>query len=317
MKISVYITSYNQKAYLAEAIESVLAQTLPPHQILIVDDRSTDGSQELIAGYVSRWGDRIQAIYHERNLGVTASRIDALQAVTGDFVTYVDGDDRFLPTKLEKEAKILYSHPNAQIAFSNFYYLSEDGIRLCAWAEHKAPPQGNVFACVFSRNFPRRTLFRCELVNYAAWKEIGFHDRHLALYEDYEMRIRLTKKLSTVYCNEPLSEYRRAKTGLSFSQADRHLVSLNYIYQKNLALLNDLPTEKRDRLRYKFGEFQAGIAKDASRQIVENSGRSPSGKITALKYYLNSLKYQLAPIDYNFILSLLVPEIKNLKNLKS
>jgi glycosyltransferase involved in cell wall biosynthesis len=313
MKISVYITSYNQKAYLAEAIESVLAQTLAPHQIIIVDDRSTDGSQELIAGYVSRYNDRLQAIYHERNLGVTPSRIDALQAVTGDFVTYVDGDDRFLPTKLEKEAELLYGHPNAQIAFSNFYYLSEDGIRLCTWADKKTPPQGNVFSCVFARNFPRRTLFRCELVDYAAWKEIGFHDRNLSLYEDYEMRIRLTKKMSTVYCDEPLSEYRRAKTGLSFTQADRHFVSLNYIYQKNLSLLNDMPPEKRDRLRYKFGEFQAGIAKDASWQIVENSGRSLNGKIAALKYYLNSLKYQLAPIDSKFILSLLIPKIKNLK----
>ena len=111
-RISVYITSYNQKEYLVEAIDSVLNQTLKPFEIIIVDDCSTDGSREVIAGYALRYPDLVNPIYHTRNQGVAQARIDALQMVTGDYVTYVDGDDRYLPTKLEKEARLLQENAN-------------------------------------------------------------------------------------------------------------------------------------------------------------------------------------------------------------
>ena len=105
--ISVYITSYNQREFLAEAIDSVLAQTLPPHQIIVVDDCSTDGSQDIIADYARAHRGLFSPIYHRDNTGVAQVRADALAAVTGDLVTYVDGDDRYLPTKLEQEAAAL------------------------------------------------------------------------------------------------------------------------------------------------------------------------------------------------------------------
>ncbi len=65
----------------------------------------------------------ITPIYHFYNKGVTQNCIDALNSVTGDYVTYVDGNDRFLSSKLEKESKLLQENPNAHIAFSNFYLI--------------------------------------------------------------------------------------------------------------------------------------------------------------------------------------------------
>ncbi|MBT7715794.1 MAG: glycosyltransferase family 2 protein, partial [Deltaproteobacteria bacterium] len=87
MKISVFITSYNQKKFLIEAIESVLNQTLSPFQIIVVDDSSKDLSQEVIAGYAARYPNLITPIFHKRNTGVAQVRIDALNAVNGDYVT--------------------------------------------------------------------------------------------------------------------------------------------------------------------------------------------------------------------------------------
>jgi glycosyltransferase involved in cell wall biosynthesis len=279
MKISVYITSYNQKRYLKEAIESVLAQTLKPCQIIIVDDCSSDGSQELIAGFHSQHPDLIIPIYHTQNTGVTQVRIDALQVVAGDYVTYVDGDDRFLPTKLEKEARLLQASSHAQIAFSNNFYMTADGVHTGIWAEEVKPPEGDIFCQTFARDFPKRNLFRMELVNYHAWEKVGFYDPNLQIYEDYDMRIRLTKHLRAVYYDEPLTEIRRCNTGLSSSKSGRHFEALDYIYQKNKALLVDLGDAERDYVTRKFGEWIARVATRASGEALNESQPHQAAKL--------------------------------------
>jgi glycosyltransferase involved in cell wall biosynthesis len=289
MKISVYITSYNQKRYLKEAIESVLAQTLKPCQIIIADDCSSDGSQEVIAGFHSQHPDLITPIYHTQNTGVTQIRVDALQVVTGDYVTYVDGDDRFLPTKLEKEAKLLQASSHAQIAFSNNFYMTMDGVHTGIWANETRPPEGDIFCQTFARDFPKRNLFRMELVDYQAWKRVGYYDPNLQIYEDYDMRIRLTKYLQAVYYDEPLTEIRRCNTGLSSSKSERHFEALDYIYQKNKSLLADLGDADREYVNRKFGEWIAGVATRASEEAL-NEGRSHQ----AAKLFLNAWHYDPA-----------------------
>lgn len=307
MKISVFITSYNQKEYLAEAIESVLNQTWHPSQIIIIDDYSEDGSQELIAGYASRYSDLILPIYNTRNIGVAQCRILALEAVTGEKVTYVDGDDRFLPTKLEKEGKALEKHSTAHIAFSNNYYMTKDGQRKSIWADGVVPPEGKVFLDTFARDYPRGSLFRMELVDYNEWKRIGFHDPSLNLYEDFDMRIRLTKSLRTVYCDEPLSEIRMHGQGLASSKAQKHLLALEYLFKKNRCLLNDVSDPERRKVESSFKEFLARVAKKAAREMLEKEKMKIGSRKEAMKYYLLSLKYGTEGLDPILISKLCLP----------
>ena len=291
MKISVYITSYNQKFLLGEAIESVLAQTLKPAEIIIVDDSSTDGSQELIASYCSIYPDRIVPIYHSQNRGIALSRIDALQKVSGDYVTYLDGDDRYLPTKLEKEAALLLKNSDAQIAFSNNHYISIDGSRIGRWADdNELPPQGYVFCQTFARDFPKGNLFRMELIEYGYWKKIGFHDSNLSMYEDYDMRIRLTKYLKTVYKNELLTEIRRHNKGLSNAPAAEHLKAFEYIYRKNAPLLFDLSAGERKRVEKSLHDWMARFAMRAAREAMAGKGSNLLNIKQILNYYTKMLK---------------------------
>ena len=287
MKISVYITSYNQKNYLVEAVDSVLAQTLKPHQIIIADDCSTDGSRGVIEGYRSRYPALITPLLHERNTGVAQVRIDALNAVTGDWATYVDGDDRLLPAKLEKEWGALKKRPDARIAFSNYFYMDEFGAHTGVWADDDKPPEGYVFKEVFARAFPRGNLFRKELVDYGAWKEIGFHDPKLAIYEDYDMKIRLTKKLKVAYHDEPLSEYRLHGKGLSKSGIQKHLEAFEYIFEKNRPLLDDLSAGDRGFVVERFNRWVINLARGAA---AESLGEGHLVK--AAKYYFKMLGYK-------------------------
>lgn len=263
MKISVYITSYNQNKFLKEAIDSVLNQTVTPYQVIIVDDCSSDGSRDIIAAYASRHQRLITPIYHETNTGVAQTRIDALQAVSGDYVTYVDGDDRLLPTKLEKESTVMKGHPKAKIVFSNTYYINEAGRRIGLWADNERPAEGNVFFNIFTNDFPAYTPFRNELVDFREWEKIGFHDPHLTIYEDFDMRIRLTKTCPAVYCEAPLNEYRLHKKGLSTVKREEQYNAISYVYHKNKHLLSDLDVEAKDRVRQKLSEWIIKLFRDS------------------------------------------------------
>jgi glycosyltransferase involved in cell wall biosynthesis len=308
MKISVYITSYNQKEYLIEAIESVLRQTLRPAQIVVVDDCSTDGSQELISGYASRHSALITPVFHASNQGVARTRNDGLRATTGDHVTHVDGDDRFLPTKLEKEARLLQDNADAQIAFSDYYYVNTEGTRTGRWAEREKPPQGDVFRQVFARDFPNHTLFRSALINREAWQSIGVFDPSLLLYEDYDMLIRLTRYLRVVYHDEPLSEYRLHEVGLSRASAAEHLAALNYIYEKNRSLLNGLSSASAREVEGKLRAWMARIARRGLEEAMEEA-RQQFGRGHALRKYLQTIRAQPAcSVHYKLILRVILPD---------
>ncbi len=271
MKISVWITSYNQKGFLKEAIESVLNQTLKPFQLIIVDDASKDGSQELINSYYIKYPEIITPVLHKKNTGVAQVRVDALNAVKGDYVTYVDGDDLFLPEKLELESKAMKKNREADIVFSNHRMIHHKTKKtLSTWIETTPPPEGIVFKETFTRRFPKGRLFQMELVNYQAWKKIGFHDPKLKIYEDYDMRIRLTKQLKVKYVPLCLSEKRAHRFGLSSSSYEVHLDSLNHIYSKNISLLKDIPLKDKAYILNEINRFyRRAFYKNSAQRALE------------------------------------------------
>jgi glycosyltransferase involved in cell wall biosynthesis len=308
MRISIYITSYNQKEYLVQAIESVLNQTLRPSQIVLVDDCSTDGSQELISSYASRYHELITPVFHTSNQGIAQTRNDGLRATTGDHVTHVDGDDRFLPAKLENEARLLRDNPDAEIAFSDYYYINAGGTRTGRWARREKPPQGDVFCQAFARDFPNHTLLRSALINREAWQSIGPYDPSLSLYEDYDMLIRLTKRLRVVYRDEPLSEYRLHEVGLSRASAAKHLAALNYIYEKNRPLLDGVSRASASEVEEKLRQWMARIARRGVEEDIEDA-RLRLGRGHALRKYLQIVRAQPEySVHYKPILRILLPD---------
>src|SRR5918994_741925 len=129
MKISCVIVSYNNGKLLEEAAMSVVRQTRPVDEIIIADDASTDGSRQLIDALANRYSN-VKPIFRERNLGVSANRDLGMRAVGGDVVTYLDGDDHFLPTKIEAEARA-FGHSAGVIAYSDVRFIDrrDDSVR--------------------------------------------------------------------------------------------------------------------------------------------------------------------------------------------
>ena len=106
--ISLIIPAYNAERYLGEAIDSVLNQTLPPTQVIVVDDGSTDRTSEV----ARRYGDAINFV-SQPNAGTSAARNRGLLLADQPLITFLDADDRYLPEKLERQSQRLLADPDA------------------------------------------------------------------------------------------------------------------------------------------------------------------------------------------------------------
>ena len=275
MNISVYITSFNQREFLKEAIDSVLEQTLQPNEIVIVDDASTDSSQDLIEEY-SLKESIIKPHYNKENLGITKTRNIALSLVTGDLITWLDGDDVYLPDKLKIQYELM-QQVNADLVYTNFY-ISEKDINTIkkVWCSDisQLPESNNVLKEVLSRDFPRNTLFRYEMISKYLLNNIGSYDEKIDIYEDFEYRIRLTTNAHTAFSMKALSVYRLHGEGLSNKSKAIHKSCLSYIYRKH------------EKLIYSFTPKQQ---EEVNRIINKNLSKFENKKISEKK----SLKFKI------------------------
>ncbi len=293
MNITACITSYNQSRYLVEAIESVLAQTMPPAEILIVDDASTDDSPAIITAYANRLPELIRPILRERNQGVAATFNEGLESASGDYLSYLAGDDRWLPAKLEREARRLAASDRPDGVFADFYFTNADGERVFRWAAGRRPPEGDVLPQVLARDFPRRTLFRAELVNIHLWRQAGRFDPDFGLYEDWDMKIRLATTLRFGYVAEALSEYRRHAQGLSMVEPAAHLAATDHIERKHAALYQSLAAAHGPYLRRQLASWRAHVLRGAARGAAVR--RAPGFRREAWRLYRQSLTYEPRP----------------------
>jgi hypothetical protein len=159
----------------------------------------------------------------------------------GDLLCILDGDDRWLPQKLEKEWTALQKNPGAQIAYSGVSLIDGSGAYLASWNEglRGDPPAGDVLVEVYSKCFFRstRSVFRNELVTHHAFQEEGHCDERLDSYWDWERKIRYTARFKAAYSGESLVEYRKHGTGFSKRPGGVHLKAFVDVYEKHLPLL--------------------------------------------------------------------------------
>jgi len=112
--ISVIIAVYNAERYIGEAVESALRQTLPPAEVIVIDDGSTDRTSEVAQSF----GDAIR--YERRSrAGFAAGRNRGVELSTGDYLSFLDADDRFVPDKLERQLSALLEEPEVDAVFGH------------------------------------------------------------------------------------------------------------------------------------------------------------------------------------------------------
>ena len=110
--VSVVIPLYNTEKYIAECIGSILDQTLPDVEVLVVDDGSRDRSAEIVQEIASR-DSRVRLLRHPGgiNLGVSRTRRLGIEEASGEYIAFLDADDAFEPSKLERQVNLMKAHP--------------------------------------------------------------------------------------------------------------------------------------------------------------------------------------------------------------
>jgi glycosyltransferase involved in cell wall biosynthesis len=241
--VSVVITSYNQKDYLREAIESVLAQTLRPFEIIVCDDASTDGSPELIKGYEVKHNGLLRGVFHTKNIKISGNRTSGVESAKGDLVTWLDGDDRYKPRKLEVEMEALRQDPEAKWAYSQVDIIDENGNR--KGVRYDNPPTGYILDTLVSMlgGAPRNQLIYRECI-----KKIGLFRQDMSLYEDFDFCLRLAKNYKACYCPESLVEYRIHAGGLHTLDRQLHIDNYKRLYINFQDLVAGYPRPRREVL---------------------------------------------------------------------
>jgi glycosyltransferase involved in cell wall biosynthesis len=219
--VSAITIFYNGERFLGDAIESVIAQTYPSWELLLVDDGSTDGASEIARGYAERYPDRIRYLEHRghRNRGMSASRNLGLREVRGTLVALLDSDDVWLPDKLAKQVAILDAHPEAQMTIGAtrlWYGWTGDAADAARDTRRAifAAPDGLYRPPELLRRFlgdQALTPATCSVLirRQALSLTDGFEERFTGLYEDQAFFVKAYLKLPCYVTDEVLDLYRQ------------------------------------------------------------------------------------------------------------
>jgi glycosyltransferase involved in cell wall biosynthesis len=244
-RITIIITSYNHRAYLIDAIESVLAQTLMPHEIIVADDMSSDGSRETIREYEQKYPGLVKGVFQERNCGIPKNRNTALRIATGNYVGILDGDDWFLPEKLEKQVAALRLHPEAKVVYGNFRIVDSQR-RPLGMKWRGSQPTGRVF-CDIAKG--KTGLLRTLIADYQAIKEAGFMDERFPCYDGLWLTIKLAAACDIAYVDEILLDKREHPASVSKGlRMEAGMQELTGIHQNLLPLLPMYASEQEQAL---------------------------------------------------------------------
>lgn len=220
--VSIIIPCYNCVEFLAEAIESALAQTHPNVEVLVIDDGSTDGSSEIIAHYpVRSFSTKHEGVSVARNRGIDESR--------GTYVVFLDADDRLLPHAISAGVAAMDRRPECSMAVGehNIVSYSGDLIRYCS----KPLNTRDCYARLLKSNFIECTstvLFRREIIVLAGGFKPG-----LSAAEDYDLYLRIAREHPICCHSGVVAEYRLHKTNVSHKSELMLSSTLQVVYSQN------------------------------------------------------------------------------------
>lgn len=203
-KVSVIIPCYNREQFIAATINSVLAQSWPNIELIVVDDGCTDGSRKVLESY----GQRLTILEHpgRANSGQSAAINLGLRSCSGEYLAILDSDDIFVPDKIEKQVRFLEQHPEYGLVYANCISIDADGAELhkMYYSGHTPPtgPEQVLEDCCY--NVPSNSLFRRSVLEKA-----GFQDETLRSAQDHDFAIRIAEVTRIGYLDECLWNYRR------------------------------------------------------------------------------------------------------------
>jgi glycosyltransferase involved in cell wall biosynthesis len=226
-RVSFVIANYNYGRYVAQAIDSLLAQTFTDLELIVIDDCSTDDSRDILQRYADE--PRVRLLYHATNQRNIRSYNEGLALARGEFVGIVCADDFCLrPDAVERQVAIFDAHPNVGFVYSAQTYVDAQGVAfrlIQPWSADYVRDGLAEFSDLAFRNYVPNTG---TLVRRIAHDQLGLYDPALPHAGDWDLWLRVATAYQVGYLAEPMYAYRMHGSNLSVAghsprQANREI----------------------------------------------------------------------------------------------
>lgn len=244
--VSIIITTYNRQEFLCRAINSIFSQTYNNIEIIVVDDCSSDSTEEIISNY----SESVLYIRNSENCGMSVSRNKGINYSSGEYVSFLDDDDELLPEKIEKQIN---------------YFLKDDKIDVvyCGSIKKYKNIKINKFPKLKGIIFPK-VLDSCPnaihtlLIKKKCLLTVGLFDENLRNYEDFDLWIRLSKKCIFDFVPECLVIY------------NMHGDQMSILYKKSISAIDLILIKYKDYFYENKKYLHKHLRRQASKCAVNN-----------------------------------------------
>ncbi len=205
--VSVVIPCYNQSHFLGEAIESVLAQTYKKHEIIVVNDGSTDETSKIARKYCD------VRLIEQPNSGLAAARNRGLKESSGEFIIFLDSDDRLLHQALEIGVKAFAKYPECAFVSGFCRYIDHKGDALKFIGQPSIDNSSDHYRALLENNYiwaPANVMYRREI-----FEKTAAFDPAINSTADYELYLRLARRFPIFQHGEIVCEYRQHNESMS------------------------------------------------------------------------------------------------------
>ena len=240
-RVSIIVPTHNRAKLIGRAIDSVVRQTFPDWELIIVDDGSTDETGQVIESYRGRIGERLVYLTRQQG-GSSAARNTGIERARGEFVAFLDADDEFLPHKLARQLELFELEPGLDFVYSDYAFVDLNGVRhLSALSEchplgRQVPTRQvgpNLHVCTGDlADYLLRGYFICTIVGMVRRNALGSDLRFLEgqwYSEEWLFYLEVARRCRSGYVDEPLSVHHYEPGSVSRTSVARNLVN-----QKNL-----------------------------------------------------------------------------------
>lgn len=214
--VSIVMPSYNTGSLIADSIRSVLNQTYQNWELLIIEDASTDNTEEVLSGLID---NRIKVYKNEKHRGAAFGRNRALKEVKGKWIAFLDSDDLWMPEKLEKQIAFMTDNGYC-FSYTNYIELNADG-----------EPAGILVSG--PKKITKKDMFNfcwpgCLTVMYDREKVGEIQIEEIAKNNDYAMWLKVCQKADCYLLEEVLAKYRRGRVGSVSSHGIHTMIAWHY-----------------------------------------------------------------------------------------
>jgi glycosyltransferase involved in cell wall biosynthesis len=207
--VSVIMPTFNAAPFVAESIESVLAQTYDPIELVIVDDASADDTLQIVEEYAQRYSEQVRFRRGTERLGPCRRRNDALDLARGSLIGWLDHDDLWSREKTAKEVAVLQARPDVGLVYSGYEAFDSDTREPIPWRDRNSEAEGDVLVPLFVRGCfvaSLTALFRREVLTR---RHLRLRETDFSFGDDYYLWLVLSLDWKVARIDEVLAYYRR------------------------------------------------------------------------------------------------------------